>query len=441
MRVSVVVIGAGPAGLAMSSRLTAKSIDHVVLERGEVAHSWHAERWDSLRLLTPNWMRRLPGSGYTGGDPDGFSTKDETIEFLGRYQKQIDAPLLPGVTVKGVRAADPGFEVVTDQGPWECEAVVAATGGMTEPRVPELSSALPPGIRQLNALEYRNPGQIDEGEVLVVGAAASGTQIAHELQVAGRQVTIAVGGHVRLPRTYRGRDIYWWMNEIGRLEERWDEVDDIGRARLVPSPQLTGTDDRRTLDLNALIDIGVEPVAKLMAVNGRRAQFSGSFANLVAGADLKQNRLLAEIDAHVAERGLDDVFGAATRPEPTRVATAATELDVSRFSTVIWATGNRPTWPWLDPAAFDHRRRVIHDGGVGAIPGLYFLGLPFLRRRLSSFIDGIGRDSGELVEHLHAHLDQLATHRESIPGVPGLSSSVRTPEKSVARAVNQLGQR
>lgn len=407
MRVSVVVVGAGPAGLAVSSQLTAKSIDHVVLERGEIANSWRTERWDSLTLLTPNWMRRLPGVEYTGEDPDGFSTKDETIGFLDQYQLQINAPVVTGVTVKSVIEMRPGFRVVTDHGQWECAVVVAATGGMNEAKIPALASALPTGIEQLSALDYRNPAQVDDGNVLVVGAAASGTQIAHELQTAGRQVTIAVGNHVRLPRTYRGRDIYWWMKEIGRLDERWDELEDVDRARRVSSPQLTGTKERRDLDINALVDIGVEPVAKLMAVNGGKAQFSGSLLNVLAGADLKENRLLTEIDEYVDEHGLGGSLQPATRPARTKVGPAVTEIDVSKFSTVIWATGNRPTWPWLPPTAFNKQNRVVHDGGVGAIPGIYFLGLPLLRRRLSSFIDGIGLDSVDLAEHLQSYLDQL----------------------------------
>jgi len=404
VKISVVVIGAGPAGLAASSRLTAGSVDHVVLERGRVAESWRSKRWDSLNLLTPNWMRRLPGTAYEGADPTGFSSKDETIEFLDSYGTLIGAPLQTGVTVEKVRAGGSGFEVVTDHGVWDCDAVIAATGGMNEPRIPELAGQLPPGARQLDALSYRNPGDIDQGEVLVVGAAASGTQIAHELQQAGRQVTIAVGNHVRMPRSYRGRDIYWWMNEIGRLDERWDEIEDIDRARRTPSPQLTGGTAHNTLDLNALGDAGVTAIGKLMGVSGTRLQISGSLANTVANADLKQNRLLAEIDEWVEGTELSEQVSPPTRPDKTRLGPAVLDLDTKRFSTVVWATGHRPTYSWLDPAAFDHKGRVVHDGGVSRIPGLYFIGLPFLRRRLSSFIDGIGRDAEDLVDHLIASL-------------------------------------
>ncbi|MDW3212595.1 MAG: NAD(P)-binding domain-containing protein [Ilumatobacteraceae bacterium] len=405
MRTPVVVIGAGQAGLAMSHHLTGRGIDHVVLDRGEVAQSWRTERWDSLRLLTPNWMTRLPGYRYQGGDPDGFMTKDETVAFLGTYRAHIGAPVHTHVTVERVRVGNPGFEVVTDQGIWTCDAVVAATGASSEPRIPAVAADLPNRIEQLTALQYRNPTQIGNGEVLVVGASASGAQIADELQRAGRQVTVAVGEHVRLPRLHRGRDIHWWMDVIGQLDERYDEVDDITRARRLPSLQLVGSPERRTLDLNSLRDAGVGVVGKLMAVTGRKAQFSGALRSLAANADLKQNRLLARIDEFATEHCLDAELDDSTLPPPTQFDPPPTELELGRFGTVVWATGYRPSYTWLDRVAFDRRDRLVHDGGVCAVPGLYLLGLPFLRRRKSSFIDGVGPDAAELASHLHAHLD------------------------------------
>ncbi len=405
-RVPVVVIGGGQAGLAMSHHLGDRGIDHVVLERGEVANSWRTERWDSLRMLTPNWMTRLPGHRYEGPDPDGFMTKDETIRLLETYGRSFGAPIRQGVTVEQVRARSTGFEVATDRDSWSCDAVVAATGASSEPRLPAVASEIPPSITQLDALQYRNPDQIGPGEVLVVGASASGAQIADELQRSGRQVTLAVGEHVRLQRTYRGRDIYWWMDVIGQLDERYDEVDDINRARRLPSLQLVGSPEHRTLDINSLRSAGVRVVGKLMRVTGSRAQFSGALRNLVANADLKQNRLLDRIDEFSAERGLDAELPEPTRPEPTNPGAAPTELELSRFRAIVWATGYRPTYPWLDRAAFDRRGRLTHDGGVSPLSGLYILGLPFLRRRNSSFVDGVGTDAAELASHLHAHLDR-----------------------------------
>ncbi len=268
---------------------------------------------------------------------------------------------------------------------------------------------MPSEICQLNALQYRNPGQIPQGEVLVVGASASGAQIADELQRTGRQVTVAVGDHVRLPRRYRGRDIHWWMDAIGQLDERYDEVENLTRARRLPSLQLIGTPEQRTLDLNALMSAGVGVVGKFMQVAGTRAQFSGTPAHLIANADLKQNRLLDRIDEYVVEQGFADELPEPTRPERTRLGTVPTELPLNRFASVVWATGYRPNYSWLDPTAFDQRGRIAHDGGVCDLPGLYLLGEPFMRRRKSSFIDGVGPDAAELVVSLHQHLDQLAS--------------------------------
>ncbi len=406
MHTPVVIIGAGQAGLAMSHLLSSRSIDHVILERHQVAHSWRTERWDSLRLLTPNWMARLPGHHYQGDDPDGYMTSADVVEYLDAYQRASSAPVLSQIAVERVVARSTGFDVHTDQGTWVADAVVVATGACSQPHVPAVAPLLPAGIRQLTALEYRRPDQLDEGGVLVVGASASGAQIAEEVQRSGRHVTLAVGEHVRLPRTYRGRDIHWWMDAIGQLDERYDEVDDIDRARRLASLQLVGSPERRTLDLNALIAAGVQVVGKLARIVGQTAQFSGGLANLAANSDLKQNRLLSRIDDYVSETGGGCDLDPPCRPEPTRLATVPTELSLSGFETVIWATGYRPTYPWLDAAAFGRRQRVMHDGGVGAVPGMYFLGLPFMRRRKSSFIDGVGPDATELLAHLRTYLDQ-----------------------------------
>lgn len=406
MRTPVVVIGAGQAGLAISHHLTGRGIDHIVLDRGEVAQSWRTERWDSLRLLTPNWMSRLPGYRYEGNDPDGYMTKDETISLLTSYGQAFGAPVRSHVTVQQVRARAVGFEVVTDQGTWSCDSVVAATGASSEPRLPAAAADLPTRIDQLTALQYRNPEQLASGGVLVVGASASGAQIADELQRSGRQVTLAVGEHVRLPRHYRDRDIHWWMDTIGQLDERYDEVDDLTRARRLPSLQLVGSPERRTLDINALLAAGVEVVGKLMQIAGSKAQFSGALRNLVANADLKQNRLLDRIDEFATEHALDAELPDPIRPCPTTLGHVPTELELGRFETVVWATGYRPGYSWLDRAAFDQRGRIRHDGGICELPGLYLLGVPFLRRRKSSFIDGVGPDAAELSSHLHAYLDQ-----------------------------------
>lgn len=407
MRVPVVIVGAGPGGLAMSYHLTGAGIDHVVLERGQSGNSWREERWDSLRLLTPNWMTALPGYRYDGDDPDGFMSAAGVVAFLDGYRSYFGPPVLSGVTVESVCPTDDGFDVHTDQGCWQCDAVVDAAGSSSNPRVPAFATELPRAVDQLTALEYRRPEQLDSrGEVLVVGASSSGVQIADELRRAGRDVTIAVGEHVRLPRSYRGRDIYYWLDRIGQLDERYDEVDDVDRARRHASVQLVGNAEQRDLDLNALYGEGVQIVGRLMAISGTNGQCSGSLANLAKNADLKHTRLLRRIDTFVNDRGSADEVASMSEPTPTFVGKTPTEVDMRRFSTCIWATGYRPTHSWLPAGAFDRRGRVIHDGGVGAIPGLYFLGLPFLRRRRSNLIAGFGADAADLGDHLRNYVDQ-----------------------------------
>jgi len=409
VRVTTVVLGAGHAGLSMSHCLTARSIDHVILERGEVAHSWKTERWDSLRLLTPNWLSRLPGYSYDGGDPDGYRTMPETIDFLERYAAAISAPVRTHTRVSSVRKIDAGYQVATDQGEWQCRTVVLATGACNLPCIPAAAETLPSGIRALTAMEYRNPSQLEHGGVLVVGASATGTQIAEEIQRSGRPVTIAVGEHIRAPRVYRGRDIKWWMDGAGVLDDRYDEIDDIGRARNVPSLQLAGTTDRRSVDLNRLTALGVRLVGRLAGITDGRAQFSGSLRNLCALSDLKMNRLLERIDAWATDRGLDGDVEPPHRFEPTRVEGSpplGIDLRGGGIRTVVWATGYRPDYSWLDLPVLDRKGRIRHDGGVVEAPGMYLMGIPFLRRRKSSLIDGAAADARDLSEHLASCLDR-----------------------------------
>lgn len=405
MHTSTVVIGAGHAGLAMSRRLTERSIDHVVLERGEVASSWRIERRDTLRLLTPNWQTRLPGMAYDGGDPDGYMTSPEVADFVERYARLVAAPVHTGTTVTRVGPSGRGYEVETDQGTWTCASVVIASGAHHTAVVPPVAAAVPPSIRQMTATDYRRPEQLDDRGVLVVGASATGAQIADEVRRSGRDVTLAVGEHVRLPRRYRGRDIFWWMDRAGVLDQRDTDVDDLVRARHVPSPQLVGSPDGRSVELNALGDAGVRLVGRLAAVTERSLQFSGGLTNPCTLADLKMARLLSQLDEWASESraDVDDV----ERFEPTRLpATPVLELPVDEVGTIIWATGYRPDHSWLDLPVLDRRGRVRHDGGVVVdAPGIYLLGGNLLRRRRSSYISGAEADTAELAECLHRHLD------------------------------------
>jgi putative flavoprotein involved in K+ transport len=408
---TTVVIGAGHCGLAMSRCLAERSVDHVVLERGQVAQSWRTQRWDSLRLLTPNWMTRLPGYAYRGDDPDGYLAGPEVVRLIEDYAATSAAPAVTGATVTAVRPTGRGYAVHTDQGSWRAPTVVVATGATSVPNVPAgLAELVPAGITTLTTATYRNPDQLQDGGVLVVGASASGVQIADELQRSGRPVTLAVGEHVRMPRSYRGRDILWWMDAVGLLDERYDEVPDLVRARHLPSMQLVGSPQRVTVDLNALRRAGVRLVGRLAGIHDGTAQFSGSLPNVCALADLKLGRLLSTIDTWADQTGV----GASRPPQrfaPTEVPAPvplSMRLDAGEITTLIWATGYRPAPPWLDAPVFDRKGRVTHDGGVTGSPGLYLIGLPFLRRRKSTLIDGAAADAYELTAHLLGYLDTIA---------------------------------
>jgi putative flavoprotein involved in K+ transport len=406
-QVTTVVIGAGHAGLATSRCLGERSIDHVVLERGEVANSWRRERWDSLRLLTPNWQSRLPGYRYEGADPDGFMTMREVIEFVSRFAVVADAPVRTHTAVTSVRQTGDGYLVTTSDGGLRCRSVVLASGACNLPNVPVLRQAVPASIECVTALDYRNPGQLPEGGVLIVGASATGVQLADEVRRSGRPVTLSVGEHVRLPRTYRGRDVLWWMDASGIWNQRYDEIDDLTRARRLPSPQLVGTPERTTLDLNALTAGGVEIVGRLAAVRGGRALFSGGLRNQFALADLKMDRLLDTFDDWARSHARGAAIGPPERFEPTR-APAASRLDLDLGSgeirSIIWATGFRPDYRWLDVPVVDRKGHLRHDGGVVDAPGLYAIGLPVLRRRKSTFIHGAEDDARDLIDHLARYL-------------------------------------
>jgi putative flavoprotein involved in K+ transport len=407
-RVTVVIVGGGHNGLAMSSRLSERGVDHVVLERGEVAQSWRTQRWDSFRLLTPNWQARLPGLRYDGPDPDGFMTRAEITAFVESYASAIDCPVLTGTTVTALRLVDGGYEVETNQRRWRCRCVVLASGAANVPSLPQFALRIPDHIVQVNPLEYRSPEQLPDGPVLVVGAAATGVQLAAEIHGSGRPVTLSVGEHVRMPRTYRGRDIQFWMEAIGRLDERYDEVDEISKARRVASPQLVGTPERQTIDLNRLSDAGVKLRGRLGAVRDGTAQFSGGLGNHCALADQKLIRLLDEIDRWIAEHDLDAAVGQVERYESTKVERGAPlTLNMGRgeIGTVVWSTGFRPDLSWVDLPVFAASGALRHDGGVVTdAPGVYFLGATFLRRRRSSFIHGADDDTRDLADHVAAYL-------------------------------------
>lgn len=413
--ITAVIIGAGHAGLAMSARLSERSIDHVVLERGEVANSWRTERWDSLRLLTPNWQSRLPGYEYRGNDPDGYRTIPQVVDFIQAYADTIAAPVQTDTTVNTVTPSDTGYRIETGRGDWQCRAVVVASGACNRANIPAVAEGVPQSVAMLSSLDYRNPEQLAEGGVMVVGASATGTQIAREVQRSGRPVTLCIGEHIRVPRMYRDRDIKWWMDAAGIMDERYDEIEDINRARSVPSLQLAGSDDRSTLDINTLSQMGVKLTGRFAGINDGKALFSGSLRNQCALSDLKMNRLLNTIDEWAEENDLDSQVPPPDRFEATWVSDdppIGIDLTSGQIKTIIWATGYHPDYSWLQVPVFDRKGRIRHDGGNVDAPGLYLMGLQFLRRRKSSLIDGAADDSRDLANHMQAYLAKCGTQKD-----------------------------
>ncbi|MBR0681976.1 NAD(P)-binding domain-containing protein [Roseomonas eburnea] len=396
-----IVIGAGQAGLAMSHCLAARDIDHVVLERGRVAERWRRERWDSLRLLTPNWMSRLPGWSYRGPDPEGFMTMPEVIAHLEGYASA--APVEAGVAVHALRRGPFGYLVETGAGAWAARAVVVATGQCDLPHIPAIAATLPKAVRQVTPASYRNPGQLPPGGVLVVGASASGVQLAEEIHRSGRPVTLAVGRHTRLPRRWRGRDILDWMDRAGVLAERAEEVRDLTAARAQPSLQLVGRPDHASLDLGVLRGIGVRVVGRVETVSQGRVLLRDDLPDTTAAAQRTLDRLLARLDA------VADAAGAPRERRPAPLppfAPSPPEIDLAAegIRTVLWATGFRRNYAWLQVPVLDAAGEIRHQGGVTPSPGLYVLGLRFLRRRNSNFLDGVGADAEALADHVLAHL-------------------------------------
>lgn len=407
--IDVIVIGAGHAGLAISHLLRKANIDHIVLERGGIANSWRKERWDSLRLLTPNWQTRLPDTAYSGGDPDGYMTASDVATFLEDYA--ADLPVTTYTTVTSLHRSGNDYTVVTNRGSWRAPAVVIATGACNLPAVPGIARDFPAELKQMTPFNYQSPADVPAGGVLVVGASASGVQIADELITEGRPVLLAAGEHVRMPRHYRGRDIFHWLQRSGIHDKRYDEIDDISRGRRLPSPQLVGSAELPILDLNHLQRRGARVAGRLEGVRNGELLFSGSLPNVCALADLKMRRMLKQID-EVADR---DGAPAPAHIEATRVpATPILSLrpDQQGIGTVIWATGFRPDYSWLNVPVLDRRGLLRHDGGVIDAPGLYALGLPLMRRRKSSFIYGIEDDARDITNHLQRYLHSQARRQD-----------------------------
>ena len=426
MIIDTVIVGAGHAGLAVSRLLTDAGRDHVVLDRGGVAERWRSERWDSLHLLTPNWMTRLPGWCYAGPDPDGYLSAGELVQHLERYAASFRAPVVfntPVVEISETRR--PGcarFSVITGSGPWHARHVVVATGPHGRPYVPSGLSDISSRVEVLTASSYRNPDTLPPGGVLVVGASASGVQIADELRRAGREVTIAVGRHTRMPRRYRGMDSFWWLEATGRLARTIDQMPDIAAARQENSLQLIGRTEAHLrgsdLDLQTLQDRGVHLLGRLEGVVGTDALFRDDLSQRVAEADRKMHHVLDTVDEYIDKAGLNREVLPALRPGAVTVPAPVTRLNLAaeNIRTVIVAAGYRPDHRWLQVPVLEPDGSIRQHRGVTPAPGLYVVGQYFQHRRDSGFIDGVRHDARYVVDHLLGRGDgdrRFATPRSS----------------------------
>lgn len=397
----------------MSRCLSDLRIAHVILERGRVAERWQSERWDSLRLLTPNWMTRLPMFQYDGPDLDGFMTTHEVAAFLEQYASSFAAPVESDTAVDVIEfdGSDDAYRVTTTRGVWRARTIVLASGYADRPFVPAMANHLDEGVLQVVPSEYRGPAALSGGGVLIVGASATGVQLADELRASGRQVVLSTGQHLRVPRRYRGRDIMWWLDRAGILDETEESVYDVETSRQAPSFQLVGRPDHATLDLDRLRHAGVLVVGRLASIDGHRLRFDDDLVKTTVAADVKLASLLSRLDRVADATGLD---GLVDEPEPFAplwpvFVNAPTELHLKAagISTVVWATGYRRDYSWLRLPLLDARGELLHHGGVTRCAGVYALGLPFQRTRKSAFIDGVGADAWVLARSIAREVKQL----------------------------------
>ncbi len=399
--VETLVIGAGQAGVAMSEHLSKSRVPHLVLERSRIAERWRTARWDSLVANGPAWHDRFPGQEFSGIDPDAFPSKESIADYFVSYADKIDAPIRCGVEVKDLRrnAGRPGFRVETSEGVIEATYVVAATGPFQRPVVPPVVPE-DMGIVQIHSSAYRNPGQLPDGTVLVVGAGSSGAQIADELQRAGKKVYLSVGAHDRPPRRYRGRDFVWWLGVLGK----WDVAAPTPGTEHVPIA-VSGARGGETIDFRRFAAQGMTLVGRTENFRDGVMTFAGDLAGNILRGDANYLSVLDEADAYVARNGLDLPLEPEARvidPDPPCVTHPILDLDLAKagVTSIVWATGFALDFSWMNVDAFDETGKPKHQRGVSAEPGVYFLGLPWLSRRGSSFIWGVWHDAKYIADHI-----------------------------------------
>ncbi|SFG37459.1 putative flavoprotein involved in K+ transport [Novosphingobium sp. CF614] len=404
--VPVLIVGGGQGGLSLSYLLKQEGIEHLILEKHRIGHSWRAERWDSFCLVTQNRQCRLPGFSYAGEyggtDPYGFMLKDEIVAFLDKYAALVEPPIREGVAVTGVKELEGGgFEVHSTDGIYTADKVVIAISGYHIPIVPRPGAAMPSSVLQVQSLDYRNPQSLPEGEILVVGSGQSGCQIAEDLHLAGRKVHLAVGDAPRAPRVYRGRDSTDWLEEMGHYDMPIDDHPSSEKVRQNENHYLTGRDGGREIDLRKFALQGMKLYGMLAGIDGHTVRFQPDLTHHLDNADATYMRIRATIDDYIAREGIDAPVEApyvpcwAPEEEPLEL-----DLAASNISAVIWCTGFRMDFSFIQVPVFDGRGYPAHDRGVSAYEGLYFIGLPWLHTWGSGRYAGVARDAAHIVEHI-----------------------------------------
>ena len=418
---AVLIIGAGQGGLAVSYLLTRRGVEHVVIERSTIASSWRDHRWDSFCTVTPNWSIGLPGAQYAGDDPDGFLLRDDLVRHFEEWAQSFDAPVRCGVEARSVRSAGGGFEVETSDGRLRARNVVVATSTYQNPHVPAVSARLPRRLRQLTAHDYKSPGMLPPGAVLVVGSGQTGCQIAEELNETGRPTFLCVGRAGRLPRRYRGRDCIEWQRDMGYLD-RTPAMLDSPEARFRGDPHLTGRNGGYTLSLHDFHRDGIRLFGRLVDCEGERARFDGGLHTEMRFADEFSDRLLEQFERHIAENRIE-----APPPTPTELAggppedgglpEVVRELDLAgaEIGAVIWATGYRFDFSWIEAPVLDGAGYPVAPGGVSACPGLYFAGLNWMTRRKSGILYGVGDDARSVADDICRRISGRSRDRLSTP--------------------------
>ncbi|MFJ9552451.1 flavin-containing monooxygenase [Nocardiopsis sp. NPDC101807] len=413
--IEVVVVGGGQAGIAVSEHLNERKVPHVVLERNRVAERWRSERWDSLVTNGPVWHDRFPGLEFTGLDPEDFASKEQVADYLAAYAEKIGAPIRCGVEVTSVRrhTGRRGFRVRTSDGDFDARYVVAATGPFQRPAVPPIIPE-EAGLVQIHSSAYRNPAQLPEGAVLVVGSGSSGVQIADELRAAGRRVHLSVGPHDRPPRRYRGHDFVWWLGVLGK----WEASSPPQGAEHV-TIAVSGAHGGRTVDFRTLADRGITLVGRTESFDAGTLRFAPDLRDNIARGDANYLSLLDEADAYVERNGLDlpeEPEARVLGDDPESVTDPVLELDLAAagITSVLWATGFTADYGWLQVDAFDADGRPRHQRGVSSEPGVYFMGLPWQSRRGSSFLWGAWHDAKYVADQISIQRGYME-HNDSNP--------------------------